>query len=259
MKKIAILLTCLTVVTSFVACSNNDATPTNERTQQANTSTVNMITGEVSVTGKVTQIYGNELLLRLAETTETSQVAGGRGEMSGADGEVAERPNMTDMSDEDRASMRENMSNGDGVTAERGQRNAQQTEVEDEEVEVALSSVQSGAGYSMGNNTVTSMSIGGVSSFIQNGGGGMDRSNMSDADREAMMSQMGDRGTMTSGTTTSTDDIVLTNDISEYIIPVGTPVYSMGTALSFSQISKDAYITIYMNKDNKILSVNILG
>lgn len=266
---IAILVACLTVVISCVACSNNDATPTNERTQ-TNTSTINMITGEVQVTGKVTQIYGNELLLRLAETDESSSTnpeVGGREEMANVEGEVTQRPNMSEMTDEDKASMRENMSamtemtdedkatmrenmtNSDGTMSERGQKNTS---------EVAPSSYNVQLG--MGENLVSAMSIGRATSFILNGGPSADRSNMTDADREAMMSQMGDR-TQMGGTTTTTNtaDIVLTNDIEEYLIPVGTPVYSMGTALSFSQISKDAYITIHMNRAGDILSVNILG
>ncbi len=102
--------------------------------------------------------------------------------------------------------------------------------------------------------------------LIQNGGGG-DRSNMSDSDRQAMMEAMmsgggasSDRGNMMGNNSTSSiDDIELTTETAEYTIPVGVPVYSYGTALSFSQISKDAYITINMNTEGKIVSVNILS
>lgn len=277
MKKLTILIACLTVITTLVACNNETTT---ERTAPTN-STTQMITGAVSVTGKVTEIYGNELVLLLAEGSNTStarpsgDAATGRGEISelseedrtamreNMTGEAMERPNMvegemSELSDEDKVALRENM----GTQGGRGQQAIVEVEenledIEDED-EVTTSS------YTPTNtSSIKSMSIGLSNMLILNGGGpsGDRWSSMTDSDREAMMSQMGgDRTSATSGnTSTSIEDIVLTQETKDYTIPVGTPVYSYGTALSFSQISKDAYITIYMNNDGNIVSVNILG
>lgn len=263
MRKIIILMTCLSIISSLVACSNSTANAnSNERAMQASTQT-QMITGEVSVTGKVTQIYGNEVKIRLTEDNNT-QTSNERPNMTSGDGETPQRPDMSEMSDEDRAAMRENMMSGDGATSQRGQRNNTD--------EATTSSIKSSEiNTNLESNLILPMSIGHsfTTSIISNGGGGGDRANMSDADRQAMMEMMemmggnssGDRTSMMGGgtTSTSTADLVLTNEIAEYTIPVGTPVYSFGTALSFSQISEDAFITIYMNKDGNILSVNILG
>lgn len=292
MKKIALLILCLTMITSLISCnsSNNE-----ERTMPTNnTNTTQMITGAVSITGKVTEIYGNEVTIRLAEgnssTSNTerpnrTEGVGAEGEGSMGTGEnTTERPDMSNMTeeeiqamkesagnrtqvegdtDEDKSAMRENMTQGG-----RGQTQTQEQEIileedDEEDDDSTLTSAKStqstniGAGFN-----VMSIGISNTSIILNGGGPSGDRTSMSDSDRQSMMESMGgDRTSMSSGnnSTTSVDEIVLTDSTAEYTIPVGVPVYSYGTALSFSQISKDAYITIYMNNEGNIVSVNILS
>ncbi len=53
--------------------------------------------------------------------------------------------------------------------------------------------------------------------------------------------------------------IVLTGEIVEYLIPVGTPVDVFGTTMTFSQISAEYYLSITLSEDGTILSISILG
>ncbi len=55
------------------------------------------------------------------------------------------------------------------------------------------------------------------------------------------------------------ESIKLTEEKESYSIPVGTAVYSFGTEMTFSQITEGSYITIKLDDEDNIISVNILG
>ncbi len=53
--------------------------------------------------------------------------------------------------------------------------------------------------------------------------------------------------------------IELTDETVTLNVPVGTPVMQFGTEMTFSQITADMYITISMDAEENITSINILG
>lgn len=93
------------------------------------------------------------------------------------------------------------------------------------------------------------------------------------AQRQEMKSGGGDRtaagnvgnagGGMSAGTATTTtnigDSITLTGVEETYSIPVGTAVMQYGMEMSFTQITEKMYISLMVDEDNNVLSVNVLG
>ncbi len=63
------------------------------------------------------------------------------------------------------------------------------------------------------------------------------------------------------GSTTSTvgDSITLTGVEETYSIPVGTAVMQYGMEMSFTQITEKMYISLMVDEENNVLSVNVLG
>ncbi len=53
--------------------------------------------------------------------------------------------------------------------------------------------------------------------------------------------------------------ITLTDEEVSYTIPVDAPVTQSGTEMTFSQITKDMYISISLDENEQIVSINILG
>ncbi|MFI3174352.1 MAG: hypothetical protein R3Y53_04005 [Bacillota bacterium] len=67
-------------------------------------------------------------------------------------------------------------------------------------------------------------------------------------------------GMASAGTTTDmADSITLTGVEETYSIPVGTAVMQYGTEMSFTQITEKMYISLSVDDENNVLSVNILG
>ncbi len=53
--------------------------------------------------------------------------------------------------------------------------------------------------------------------------------------------------------------ITLTDESKSFSVPVTTPVVQFGTEMTFSQITEDMYITVMMDDDDNVTSINILG
>ena len=73
----------------------------------------------------------------------------------------------------------------------------------------------------------------------------------------------GARPNMPEGGGMSTQDfseiIELSEETKTFMIPVGTAVSQFGTEMTFSQIQEEMYITIGLDQDGAVLTVNVLG
>lgn len=149
------------------------------------------------VVGKVTQIFGNEVTIDLAEAMEMDGMMQNRGE-----GEMPE-----------------------GMTG--GGRGEVGGEMSEDMMAQRQEAMASGGGRGEGG-----MNAGGMAT-----GGGM-----------------------AAGTTTDmSDSITLTGVEATYSIPVGTAVMQYGMEMSFTQITEKMYISLSVDDENNVLSVNVLG
>ncbi len=53
--------------------------------------------------------------------------------------------------------------------------------------------------------------------------------------------------------------ITLTEEIKTYNVPITTPVVQFGTEMTFSQITEDMYVTIMLDENDNLTSINILS
>ncbi len=188
-----------------------------------------------TITGQVTEVYGNEVTLTLSASGTTGGVntANPNGERpqsqpstdeSGEENtaempEGASPPEMGELSTEDRAAMREQAMAG-----------AENSTMASQEGTATRTTPEGATGE---------------------GGASSGRGSMSGAGGGMMSGGM--------GTTGVSDSIELSDESETYLIPIGTPVLLMGNNMTFSQITEEMYINIVTDEFDTIVSVEILG
>ncbi len=84
---------------------------------------------------------------------------------------------------------------------------------------------------------------------------------MTEEERTAMQENGGGQG-MQGGMATEQDYselITLSDEIRSFMIPVDAPVQQFGTEMTFSQITEGMYISVSLDDNDTVVSINVLG
>ncbi len=188
-----------------------------------------------TITGQVTEVYGNEVTLTLsASGTE------GGANTANSDGERLQTQPSTDESGEENAA---GMPVG-GMSPEMGEASTEDRAAMREQ---AMAGAGESAMASQEGSTTRTMPEGATGEGTASSG----RGGMSGAGGDMMSGSM--------GTTGVSDSIELSDESETYLIPIGTPVLLMGNNMTFSQITEEMYINIVTDEFDTIVSVEILG
>lgn len=196
-----------------------NATMENDLTQ--NNPLQNNAMEENMVVGKITEVYGNQIMVQLAQNNMNLMTGemGMQGNMP--NGEVGQNGNRTELS-EDKSQMGEVMANKGEASVDF---NGDRSQMMEERGAVA----------------------GEMNEDKSQTGGQMN------GDKTQMMEERN----MTNVTGSMAEQIVLTEEIVTYTIPVGTPVMQMGMELSFSQLAAESYVILQIS-DDTILSIQVV-
>ncbi len=151
------------------------------------------------------------------------------------------------------------------------------TEVLGNEVTIEIGEMQGGAGAMGGNGNMPedgSMPEGagppedgempeagqrGEGGSMPEGGQRGEGSEMPEGAERPSSGSMASGGGMMGEGTDYSELVTLTGETQTFNIPVGTPVMQFGTEMTFSQITEEMYISIALDDEDNVTSVNILG
>ncbi len=233
-KKIMILMVVMAVFMCGCGAQEEEAQVTHssenmENSEKSENNGSNEQVGEAqrettgkSVVGMITEVFGNEITIQVGSMAAGNQggMQNGAGMSDRQEGEMPEGEMPTGEMPEGE------MPTGE-MSANRGQGNMTSGEGMSEEMMEEMQGMREQSGG--------------------NASGGMGASGM------------GSNMMMGTETEDMSELIELTDETATYIIPVGTVVNQFGTEMTFSQLTEDMYITITMDEDDVILSINVLG
>ncbi len=224
MKKTLTIILAMLVVVSLSACSDDaqttSATAQGSFSEAAGDGQAQPEMNGSQTVGLVTEVLGNEVTIETGEMQGGAMGGGGEMPEGFERGEGGEMPEGSERGEG--GEMPEGFERGEGGEMPEGSERGEGGEMPE--------GFERGEGGEM------------PEGFERGEGGGM-----------------AGGGGMTGEGTDYSELITLTGETETFTIPVGTPVTQFGTEMTFSQIAEDMYIGVFLDDDDNIISVNILG